>query len=384
MAVEPVVADGAEEHVSGRAASGPAERRSRAALGPWLAGILSGSFGHEVSLEDMRLESSSPACERWAVTADLGEGQLRRLVLERETLSPAGRPWPGVLPNIGLRNKAAVMAAAATARVPVEPIVTAGPGGAVASRGAGAAYLVTERVAGERSARHVLSRPELAQARRALPAKLGEALGRLHSIAGTMVPGLTRVGPLERCREVIDDLEDTSPSLELAIRWLDLARPGPVDDERAAPVVSHGDFRLGNLVVSSSGAGPLAAVTGFHAAHLGDRLEDLGWLCAKPWRFGREPPVAGIGGYADLLDAYAAASGVEVSHGTGELLWWENVALLRHAVERFAVFSRSLMVPGPALDRPAERAGALRVASVAALRRQWSDAEQMLLHGLGS
>ena len=51
---------------------------------------------------------------------------------------------------------------------------------------------------------------------------------------------------------------------------------------RAAGVASrlvHGDFRLGNFVVSEKG---LRAVINWELAHLGDPAEDIGWLCIAP------------------------------------------------------------------------------------------------------
>ena len=90
--------------------------------------------------------------------------------------------------------------------------------------------------------------------------------------------------------------------LELVRRWLIDHRPPPVE-----PVVVHGDFRLGNLIVGDDG---LRAVIDWELAHLGDPMEDLGWLCVKAWRFGQRPPVAGLGEYDELFAAYTEAGGV--------------------------------------------------------------------------
>ena len=79
----------------------------------------------------------------------------------------------------------------------------------------------------------------------------------------------------------------------------------------------HGDFRLGNLMVDGDG---LAAVLDWELAHLGDPMEDLGWFCVKAWRFGAEPPVAGLGRYEDLFDAYDAAGGPARRPGRGALV----------------------------------------------------------------
>ena len=44
----------------------------------------------------------------------------------------------------------------------------------------------------------------------------------------------------------------------------------------------HGDFRLGNLLVSPSG---ITGVLDWELTHQGDPAQDLGWLCTRAWRF---------------------------------------------------------------------------------------------------
>ncbi len=65
-------------------------------------------------------------------------------------------------------------------------------------------------------------------------------------------------------------------------------------------------------------------------AHLGDPMEDLGWLCVRAWRFGSAAPVAGVGDYDELYAAYAAAAGVEVDPDV--VRWWEGLGTLRWGV----------------------------------------------------
>ena len=57
-------------------------------------------------------------------------------------------------------------------------------------------------------------------------------------------------------------------------------------------------------------------------AHIGDPVEDLGWLCVPAWRFARpDRPAAGLGTREQLLDAYARHAGVAVEPDA--LRWWE-------------------------------------------------------------
>jgi hypothetical protein len=108
----------------------------------------------------------------------------------------------------------------------------------------------------------------------------------------------------------------------LAFRWLGDNRP-----PRAAQVVVHGDFRNGNLIVGPDG---IRAVLDWELAHLGDPLEDLGWLCVKAWRFGSPLPVGGVGSVDQLVTAYEAAGGTPVDFDA--LRWWEVLGTLRWGV----------------------------------------------------
>lgn len=60
------------------------------------------------------------------------------------------------------------------------------------------------------------------------------------------------------------------------------------------------------------GSKGIAAVLDWELAHLGDPMEDLGWLCVKAWRFGGAAPVAGLGSYDDLFASYEQHSGIAV------------------------------------------------------------------------
>ena len=78
------------------------------------------------------------------------------------------------------------------------------------------------------------------------------------------------------------------PVIELALRWLPTTIPAARD-----VTLVHGDFRHGNLMVGPDG---VRAVLDWELAHLGDPMEDLGWICVNSWRFGEiDKPVGGFG-----------------------------------------------------------------------------------------
>ena len=230
-----------------------------------------------------------------------------------------------------MEQEAAVLRVAAAAGVPVAEVVTASDDPSTL----GAPYLVLAHVAGETIARRILRDEVFGPARAALAGQLGRALGKLHRVdagspaggalaAGAAdITGLEHVDPLTRYREVLDELGEPHPTFELAFRWLERTRPPGAG--RVSLV--HGDARLGNLIVDRSG---LAALIDWELAHLGDPLEDLGWLCTVAWRFGGPAPVGGFGAYDDLLRAYEASSGVTVD--LDALHWWEAVGSLKWGI----------------------------------------------------
>ena len=171
-----------------------------------------------------------------------------------------------------------------------------------------------------------------ATARNKLAAQAGTILARLHSVPTDALPGLHAQDPIERCYGVLDGLTASNPAFELVLRRLDLSRPQP----RPQAIV-HGDFRMGNMLIDEQG---IAAVLDWELVHVGDPLEDLGWLCVPAWRFGGREPVAGVGPYRELLDAYQRAGGGEVS--LDELLWWQTASTVWWGVLCLVQASRHL------------------------------------------
>lgn len=256
---------------------------------------------------------------------------LRRLSggASRDTFSFDADDRPLILQRqrvAGMRDfvtESALLRQARSARVPVaEVIATDVDASPEQSEAIGAAFMVVERIEGETIARKILRDDEFTTARAKLAAQCGEALAGIHSIPVDAAPGLERVDQVAQFRQAHDALGVPSPAFELGFRWLEANRPA-----MSTTCVVHGDFRLGNLIVDANG---LRAVIDWELGHLGDPMEDLGWLCTKAWRFGNKPRVGGFGDVDDLVAAYEARSGHTVDRDG--LRWWETLGTLKWGV----------------------------------------------------
>jgi aminoglycoside phosphotransferase (APT) family kinase protein len=299
-----------------------------------------------LALAGFKRLSGGASRETWAFEARLAGGEVRPLVLRRD---PPGRP-AGATGGMGFEGR--VIAAAGAGGVPVPAIVAATDEASVL----GSAFLVMESVPGETIPRRILREPEYAEARRRLAGQCGEALARLHAVPPDSVPGLAGGDPVEQFRTLAEGLGQPHPVFELAFRWLEANRPPPRD-----PVVVHGDFRHGNLIVGAEG---LRAVLDWELAHLGDPLDDISWLCVKAWRFGVDLPVGGFGTYDQLLDSYEGAGGGHVDRA--ELRWWEVLGTLKWGVMCI-------------MQTAAHTSGALRSVELAAIGRRVCEQEWDLL-----
>lgn len=252
--------------------------------------------------------------ETWSLDVVTPGGGRHELILRLD--SPGGPPAGA---GAGLAAEARLMRAAAIAGVPVPRIIACGE-----------SYILMTRVPGETIPRKILRDDAYAPARPRLARQCGQALAAIHrmplsALQDTGVhsgPHSASDDPLERWRELLDQLGEPHPVFELALRRLGASRP-----RGTGRTVVHGDFRNGNLIVGPEG---VRAVLDWELAHAGDPLEDLGWLCVKAWRFGSPLPVGGFGGYDELVEGYEAAGGQPVDREA--LRWWETFGVLKWGV----------------------------------------------------
>ena len=278
---------------------------NRAALQRLAARIAPGTLGEIVRL------SGGATQELWRFDIDGARYVLRR--------SGSGDQPPAI--GVSLTEEAGLIVAAGKRGVPVPRVVHI----LEAADALGAGFVMAY-VEGEALGARIVKDPTLAHARTMLAAQCGAALARIHSVDTDPLPGLIDQSPADIVAQWHMAYRAGTirrPVFEAAFRWLDTHHPG----ETSAARLVHGDFRNGNIMVGPEG---LTAVLDWELAHIGDPMEDLGWICVNSWRFGRIGlPVGGFGTREQLYAGYEAAGGC-VDRAAAQ--WWEMLGTLRWGV----------------------------------------------------
>ncbi len=240
----------------------------------------------------------------------------RRLVSRQETYSADDSPF------LAPADQFKVMAAAYRHGLPVpEPVFEYDE-----TDGMGHGF-VTAFVRGETMPKKIIGDPAFAQARSRLAGQLADFAAGLNAVALDEVAFLETVAdsidPVQAQRARYDFYAENHPAIELGLRWLERNR-----SSQGKRVLVHGDFRNGNFMIDENG---LVAVLDWECSHIGSGIEDLGWLCTRSWRFGRnDMPVGGFSPRQPLFDAYAAAKGDPVDPDA--VRYWEVFGLMRWAI----------------------------------------------------
>lgn len=268
-------------------------------------------FGAPAAIEDLSRQSGGASRQTWSFDAVVN-GERHALILRRDP--PAqGKTERERAVAIDRATEFRVLRAAhdAGVRAP-EPLFELTP-----RDGLGEAY-VMRRVGGIAIARKLLRDAPYEAARGRIAGQLGEILARIHATDPATLPPLMRreaADHIAGLRRSLDALAQPQPVFELALTWLDRRKPAPLD----RPVLVHGDYRTGNYLVDETG---VTTILDWELAHLGDPVEDLGWLCVKSWRFGAiDKPAGGFGSREDLWAAYERAGGGTVDPVRAH--WWE-------------------------------------------------------------
>lgn len=195
----------------------------------------------------------------------------------------------------------------------------------------GRPFFVMRRITGTAAA-HVLVRDlSIGGDRLALAERLGRELARIHKIRPPQAdlaflpryntsPALHLVN---KCRTFLDQHHTPHPALEWGLRWLERNAP-----PKGELTLCHRDFRTGNYMADALG---LTGILDWEFAGWSDPLEDIGWFCARCWRFGKnEFDAGGIGQRADFYRGYEAESGQRID--SAQVRYWEVMAHMNWAI----------------------------------------------------
>ncbi len=313
----------------------------RASLEPWLAraaGAAGATLAGATALKGGAIQ------ENWLVAIDFAEGPWagrQELVLRSDSPS-------GVEASLSRAQEFRLLRAAAAAGVTVPEPLWLCEDLAVLGR----PFYVMRRLAGTAAGFRIAKDPALGGDRERLAERLGRELARIHSITPAS-PVAAELGFLEtprpspalaavaRYRAWVDQLGIADPALEWGLRWAEVQAP-----PTAGLVLTHQDFRTGNYMVNGQG---LTGILDWEFCAWGDPLTDIGWFCARCWRFGRDSLEAGgIASRAAFYRGYEAVSGRRIDDD--QVRYWEIMAHLRWAVIALQQGARLWQAGEPSLE----------------------------------
>lgn len=292
------------------------DEAARARLLCWLAA----TFGERVALADVARLSGGAIQENWGLTLRIAGDAAQEFVLRRD--APAtirtSRSREDEFRLLGLMRRAGVAAPEPVALC-TDPAVLGGP------------FFLMRRIAGVADPRRLVRDDGLVPDRAAFGAALGAELARIHAVRPPQ-PEFGFLGPppadparsrVEEYRTALDRLGTPQPAIEWVLRWLELNPPPP-----NPPRLIHGDYRIGNIMVAN---GEIAAVLDWEFTAWSDPEEEIGWFCARCWRFGRpDREAGGVAARSDFYHGYETTSGRRIN--AGQIPYWEAMAAIRWAI----------------------------------------------------
>jgi aminoglycoside phosphotransferase (APT) family kinase protein len=213
----------------------------------------------------------------------------------------------------------------------------------------GKPFFLMRHVAGVAAGHKLVKDPGFPIDRARLTQRLGQELAKIHALSPPQ-PDLDFLGPPSRhpardriteYRGYLDALSAARPALEYGLAWAERHMHEP-----ALITLTHQDYRTGNYLVDENG---LAAILDWEFAGWGDPDCDIGWFCARCWRFGAvDREAGGIGARSDFLKAYEKAS--ERTVGPPRVRFWEVMAHLRWAIIALQQAERHSSAQEPSLE----------------------------------
>lgn len=185
---------------------------------------------------------------------------------------------------------------------------------------------VMQSVGGETIPRKILRDDSYKNIRNKLPYEIGKSLAQIHKTKLEKLQDLeknTFSESLEKLFIIYESFDQPQPVFDLAFKWLENQKI--LDYEE---VLVHGDYRFGNFIISEK---KLESIIDWELAHIGNPMEDLGWLCVRSWRFGNvNKRAAGLGDVDELIAGYEANSKIKIDKS--QLDMWQLYGSLKWGI----------------------------------------------------
>ena len=185
---------------------------------------------------------------------------------------------------------------------------------------------VMQSVGGETIPRKILRDDSYKNIRNKLPYEIGKSLAQIHKTKLEKLQDLEKITfseSLEKLFIIYESFDQPQPVFDLAFKWLENQKI--LDYEE---VLVHGDYRFGNFIVSEK---KLESIIDWELAHIGNPMEDLGWLCVRSWRFGNvNKRAAGLGDVDELIAGYEANSKIKIDKS--QLDMWQLYGSLKWGI----------------------------------------------------
>ena len=185
---------------------------------------------------------------------------------------------------------------------------------------------VMQSVGGETIPRKILRDDSYKNIRNKLPYEIGKSLAQIHKTRLEKLQDLEEITfseSLEKLFIIYESFDQPQPVFDLAFKWLENQKI--LDYEE---VLVHGDYRFGNFIISEK---KLESIIDWELAHIGNPMEDLGWLCVRSWRFGNvNKRAAGLGDVDDLIAGYESNSKIKIDKS--QLDMWQLYGSLKWGI----------------------------------------------------
>ncbi len=200
-------------------------------------------------------------------------------------------------------------------------------------------FYFMQRISGKATGRYIVKDPSLNKIRKQLIEEIALGLSNIHKITEDKIKDSDLLKVLTRgegesahsiakfavseLKDQILTLSEPHPAMSLILNWLDKNIT-----ETDQKILVHGDFRTGNFMANEEG---LQGIVDWEFAHIGDRHEDIAWLCMRDWRFGKlKKEVGGFTTREEFYSLYEKYSGIQID--PKKVLYWEVVGNLRWAI----------------------------------------------------